>query len=53
VRRRCYLTKALQLTDLALRNIKKRWRAAPTWQAALVPFAILFPDRFHPEPRFG
>jgi hypothetical protein len=38
---------------LALRNIKKRWHPAPAWHAALVHFAILFPDRFHPEPRFG
>ena len=44
---------AIKLLYLALRNIKKRWHAAPAWQAALVHFAILFPDRFHPEPRFG
>jgi transposase-like protein len=44
---------AVKLLYLALRNIKQRWHAAPAWQAALVHCAILFPDRFHPEPRFG
>ena len=44
---------AVKLLYLALRNIKKRWHPAPAWHAALVHFAILFPDRFHPEPRFG
>ncbi|HUF66409.1 MAG TPA: IS256 family transposase [Gemmatimonadaceae bacterium] len=42
---------ALKLLYLALRNIKKRWAAAPQWQAALTHFAILFPDRFVPDPR--
>jgi transposase-like protein len=40
---------ATKLLYLALRNIKKRWAAAPTWQAALTHFALLFPDRFVPE----
>lgn len=42
---------AAKLLYLALRNIKKRWHPAPTWQAAITHFAILFPDRFIPEPR--
>jgi hypothetical protein len=29
-----------------MRNIKKRWHAAPAWQAALTHF---FPQRFVPE----
>lgn len=41
---------ALKRLYLALRNIKKRWQAAPEWQAALRHFALLFPDRFIPEP---
>jgi transposase-like protein len=40
---------ATKLLYLALRNVKKRWRAAPAWQAALTHFAVLFPDRFVPE----
>lgn len=40
---------ATKLLYLALRNIKKRWHAAPAWQAALIHFAVLFPDRFVPE----
>jgi putative transposase len=40
---------ATKLLYLALRNIKKRWHAAPAWQAALTHFALLFPDRFVPE----
>jgi len=44
---------ATKLLYLALRNIKKRWAPAPTWSAALTHFAILFPDRFRPEPRFA
>lgn len=44
---------AAKLLYLALRNIKKRWAPAPIWQAAITHFAILFPDRFVPEPRFS
>jgi putative transposase len=44
---------ATKLLYLALRNIKKRWAPAPTWNAALTHFAILFPERFRPEPRFA
>ena len=44
---------AAKLLYLALRHIKKRWHPAPTWQAALTHFAILFPHRFVPEPRFS
>jgi putative transposase len=44
---------AVTLLYLALRNIKKRWNAAPPWLTALTHFAVLFPDRFVPEPRFG
>ena len=44
---------AAKLLYLALRNIKKRWHPAPHWQLALSHFAVLFPDRFVPEPRFG
>ena len=40
---------ATKLLYLALRNIKKRWHAAPAWQAALTHFAVLLPDRFVPE----
>jgi transposase-like protein len=44
---------ATKLLYLALRNIRKRWAPAPTWGAALTHFAVLFPDRFVPEPRFA
>jgi putative transposase len=40
---------ATKLLYLALRNIKKRWHAAPAWQAALTHFAILFPEHLVPE----
>ena len=40
---------ATKLLYLALRNIRRRWNAAPEWQAALTHFAVLFPDRFIPE----
>jgi putative transposase len=40
---------AVKVLYLALRNIKRRWGAAPTWKAALPHFALLFPDRFEPE----
>jgi transposase-like protein len=43
---------AAKLLYLALRNIKKRWSPAPYWLAALTHFAVLFPDRFVPEPHF-
>jgi transposase-like protein len=43
---------AAKLLYLALRNIKKRWAPAPHWQLALAHFAVLFPDRFTPEPYF-
>jgi putative transposase len=43
---------AAKLLYLALRNIKKRWSPPPTWLAALTHFAVLFPDRFVPEPHF-
>jgi transposase-like protein len=43
---------AIKLLYLALRNIKKRWNPAPAWQAALTHFALLFPDRFTPEPHY-
>ncbi len=42
---------ATKLLYLALRNIHKRWQAAPDWQAAVTHFAVLFPDRFVPDPR--
>src|SRR5690606_28723272 len=42
---------AAKLLYLALRNIRKRWNPAPEWQAALTHFAVLFPERFTPEPR--
>jgi transposase-like protein len=41
---------ATKLLYLVLRNIRNRWNAAPEWQAALTHFAVLFPDRFIPEP---
>jgi putative transposase len=44
---------ATKLLYLALRNIKKRWHPAPMWVAAMTHFAVLFPDRFVPEPRFN
>lgn len=43
---------AAKLIYLALRNIRKRWHAAKEWHAALTHFAVLFPDRFTPEPHF-
>lgn len=42
---------ATKLLYLALRNIRKRWNPSPLWVAALTHFAVLFPDRFTPEPR--
>lgn len=42
---------AAKLLYLALRNIKKRWNAPTVWTQALTHFAVLFPDRFVPEPR--
>lgn len=42
---------ATKLLYLALRNIHKRWHAAPEWHAALMHFAVLFPDRFVPDPK--
>jgi transposase-like protein len=41
---------ATKLLYLALRNIKKRWSPSPEWRAAIIHFAVLFPDRFVPEP---
>lgn len=41
---------ATKLLYLALRNIKKRWNPAPGWLMAITHFAVLFPDRFVPEP---
>jgi putative transposase len=41
---------ATKLLYLALRNIKKRWSRSPEWMAAVIHFAVLFPDRFVPEP---
>lgn len=43
---------ATKLLYLALRNIRKRWNAAPAWVNAMTHFAVLFPDRFIPETRF-
>jgi transposase-like protein len=43
---------ATKLLYLALRNIKKRWSPAPAWLAAVTHFAVLFPDRFTPEPHY-
>jgi transposase-like protein len=43
---------ATKLLYLALVNIHKRWNPAPAWQATLSHFAVLFPDRFFPEPYF-
>lgn len=42
---------ATKLLYLALRNIRKGWHTPPEWLAALTHFAVLFPDRFVPEPR--
>lgn len=42
---------AAKLLYLALRNIRKRWSPAPAWQQALTHFAVLFPDRFVPDPK--
>jgi transposase-like protein len=42
---------AAKLLYLALRNIKNRWHPPVEWTAALTHFAVLFPDRFVPEPR--
>ena len=42
---------ATKLLYLALRNIHKRWNPAPAWQTAVTHFAVLFPDRFVPDPR--
>ncbi len=43
---------ATKLLYLALRNIYKRWNAAPEWTQAMTHFAVLFPGRFEPEPHF-
>lgn len=43
---------AAKLLYLALRNNQKHWNPAPAWAAALTDFAMLFPDRFVPEPHF-
>jgi transposase-like protein len=43
---------AAKLLYLALRHIHKRWNPAPAWQSTLSHFAVLFPDRFIPEPHF-
>lgn len=38
---------ATKLLYLALRNIVRRWKAAPRdWKAVMTQFAILYPDRF-------
>ena len=42
---------ATKLLYLTLRHIKKRWGPAPEWVQAMTHFALLFPDRFVPEPR--
>jgi len=42
---------ATKLLYLALRNIRKRWHTPPEWVAALTHFAVLFPDRFVPDPK--
>jgi putative transposase len=41
---------ATKLIYLALRNVHKRWKPAPAWQAAITYFAVQFPDRFTPDP---
>lgn len=43
---------ATKLLYLALRNIHKRWNASKDWLRAMTHFAVLFPDRFVPEPHF-
>lgn len=43
---------ASKLLYLALRNIHKRWNASKDWLRAMTHFAVLFPDRFVPEPHF-
>lgn len=43
---------AAKLLYLALRNIKLRLKSPPAWSAAVTHFALLFPDRFEPEPKF-
>lgn len=43
---------ATKLLYLALRNIHKRWTTAREWFAAMPHFAVLFPDRFVPEPQY-
>ena len=43
---------AAKLLYLGLRNIHKRWSPAPAWAEALTHFAVLFSDRFVPEPHF-
>jgi transposase-like protein len=41
---------ALKLIYLVLRNISRRWQAAPRhWKALMTQFAILYPDRFTAE----
>ena len=42
---------AIKLLYLTLRHIKQRWGPAPEWVQAMTHFALLFPDRFVPEPR--
>ena len=43
-------TAALKLLYLVLRNITRKWRNAPHhWKEAMTQFAILYPDRFHPD----
>jgi len=42
---------ATKLLYLALRNIRKRWHTPPEWVAALTHFAVLFPNRFVPDPK--
>jgi len=43
-------TAALKLLYLVLRNITLKWRNAPReWKEAMIQFAILYPDRFHPD----
>ena len=42
---------ATKLLYLALRNIRKRWHTPPDWLAAITHFAVLFPNRFVPDPK--
>ena len=42
---------ATKLLYLTLSNIQKRRKPAAAWQAALTHFAVLFPDRFIPDPK--